>query len=109
VVVVCHDSGRAKALRNLGARRRLLKRREWTLSFAGDADLARILAALRELGIPLLGGPAGWPPAEVCAELRAKGLIEGDFLEALHKGRGEYLVRAYPSEPPKPTSREPGP
>ncbi len=53
----------------------------WTLHYADERQLARLLSTLRNLGLPLAGAPHGWPPAEVFADLCPRGLVAGNFLE----------------------------
>jgi hypothetical protein len=73
-------------------------RREHTgqleISFDDTTELARVLAALRDLGIAFLGSTHGWPPAEVFADLRDKGLVSGAFDEIVFAGPDAMRTRS---------------
>jgi hypothetical protein len=56
------------------------------LSVANSAELPTVLARLRDLGVAFMGAPQGWPPAEMFADLRDKGLISGTFDELVFSG-----------------------
>lgn len=92
VELICRDEARQTKLRALGARPGLIARFRWSIDFGNDADLARILMVLRDMGIPLLGGEAGWPPASVADYLRDKSLFSGSYVVAHHLGGGRYII-----------------
>lgn len=65
----------------------------WSVSYEGDEQLARRLVFLRNLGLPFSGAPHGWPPAEVFADLRERGLVSGSFLEITWARPGQHTSR----------------
>ena len=62
------------------------KQSQWTYHPPDNNHLASLLGALRDAGVPFEGGAGGWPPAEVFAHLRQRGLLQGRFLEAVFRG-----------------------
>lgn len=64
----------------------------WLLSFDTEVQLADLLSQLRDLGILFVGGPAGWPPAEIFRELREKGAIQGNFTEVIWYGPNRWHI-----------------
>ena len=78
----------------LGGRRTSIEGRPaWVLDFEGESQLASLLAVLNGEGVLLAGGPAGWPPAEILADLRDKGLFQGSFREVTWTGPGKWIIR----------------
>ncbi len=59
---------------------------QWAYAYGDEAELTRLFAALRDIGVPFQGGESGWPPAELFAVLREKGTLQGSFLEAVFGG-----------------------
>jgi hypothetical protein len=59
---------------------------DWAYNCSGDTALASLLGKLRDLGVPFQGGESRWPPASVFERLRAKGLLQGNFVETVFGG-----------------------
>lgn len=68
-----------RALRALGGRRSLVMPHSWTLRYADDRDLGRLLGKLRDLGLGFVRLPYDWAPAQVFELLRDRGLVEGRY------------------------------
>ena len=66
---------------------------ELVIRFSKRGDLPDILTRLRDRGVAFAGAPHGWPPAEVFAELRDKGLASGVFDEVVFLGEGKREQR----------------
>ena len=92
LTVVGADRDLSRALVSLGGRRSVLRPSRVTFRFSGDADLARVAVGLRDKGVAFAGG-MGWPPSEVVADLRAKGLLAGSIVEIVWLGPGKSLRR----------------
>lgn len=61
------------------------------LPYADKAELARVLAALQELGIPFVSaGPN--PPSDVFEFLRSEGLVAGRVRGIRWRGPGDVIV-----------------
>ena len=88
-VLVRSGRGMESVLRELGFRRRLLVRSLWQRAYSDAASLADLLAALRDAGVPMKGGIAGWPPSERFVQLCEQGLLSGPFDEVTWRGPGE--------------------
>ena len=56
---------------------------QWLYECGDDRQVASLFAALRDLDVPFQGAESGWPPAEVFALFRERGLLQGPFLEAV--------------------------
>lgn len=81
-------------LTRLGGKRTNIEGRPvWEIDYEGESQLASLLAVLISEGVILAGGPAGWPPAEILADLRDKGLFQGSFREVTWTGPGKWIVR----------------
>lgn len=66
----------------------------WVYRCGSDHEIASLFATLRDLGVPFQGAASGWPPAEIFALLREKGLLRGPFQEALFGGpKAGWTVR----------------
>jgi|SRR5688572_13126021 hypothetical protein len=65
----------------------------WTLQLAGEGELPTTLSALRDLGIAFAGGSHGWPPAEIFADYRDRGLVGDEFWEVVFSGPGQAKRR----------------
>ena len=81
------------ALSALGAARKWKSPDAWTLQLAGAGELPATLSALRDLGIAFAGGAHGWPPAEIFADYRDRGLVSGEFCEVVFSGPGQAMLR----------------
>lgn len=75
------DGSGADTVSKLGGKFPLFSRAKAELPYRTEAKLHQILQKLRDDGFAFVGGPAGWPPAEVFEDLREKGKVSGDFLE----------------------------
>lgn len=89
---VRHGSGLRRELSGLGLKRPLFGsvyalKPERPLSFA---EMARLAAALRDLGVKFSAG-RDWSPAEVARNLRERGLFQGAFEEIHWTGDGWQL------------------
>lgn len=91
VKVRCRDRKLRRTLRDLGGRRTLFTN-SWWISYSTEKELCIVLGKLRDVGIPFVGGPAGWPPAEVFCLLRDKGLLNGKFQEIVWRGPGQPVI-----------------
>lgn len=60
---------------------------------AHGSDLPRVLSSLRDAGISFAGGSSGWAPADVFAEYRDKGLVDGEFMELVFSGPNQAITR----------------
>ena len=65
----------------------------WTVSVADEQTLIKLLSDLQEAGVLFVGGPAGWPPAEVFDDLREQGVLHGAFQEVVWRGPDRWSVR----------------
>lgn len=54
---------------------------------------AALLQLLRDHGIAFGGATDGWPPAEVFADMRERGLVQGNFDEITFSGPGRSIIR----------------
>jgi len=84
------DVATIRALRDYGATPSSYA--DFELPYADDETLARHLGWLRDLGLPMEGGP-GWPPSEVFRLLRSRGLLAGTFMELTYRGPGDPMLR----------------
>ena len=92
VEVICFERHLTPQLKGLGGKRRLLQRHRWAIRHAGERSLADTLAALRDTGLALVGGPAGWPPGAIFEHLREKGLVRGGYREIVWSGPGQPII-----------------
>lgn len=92
LVVVCTDKGHRAKLKGLGAEHRFLGSK-WHLAYGPRSQLPGILSILRDEGFAFAGAPSGWPPAEVFADLRNKGLTSGTFNEIIWSGPDQPSIR----------------
>ena len=58
----------------------------WIISTETKHDLVAALSSLRDLNVPLLETPAGWPPSAVFEQLREDGEICGCFVSVTFVG-----------------------
>jgi hypothetical protein len=68
-----------------------LSKEELTIDVPDPSDMPRVLTSLRDFGIAFAGGQHGWPPAEIFADMRDKGLVAGDFWEITFRGPGRAV------------------
>jgi hypothetical protein len=90
IVVIAPEDSFADALSGFAARR---ANDALVVSFHDRSQLPELLTRLRDAGAAFAGAPHGWPPAEVFADLRDKGLVSGAFDEVVFVGRGPPQVR----------------
>lgn len=64
----------------------------YSLRVDTDADKAKILAALKDMGIPFGYAPAGWPPSAVFEHLRERGLVSGPYKQIFWVGTGSSRI-----------------
>jgi len=84
----------AHELEALGGReKRLDHQTVWVLDAADNSSLGTLLGTLRDLGVSFVGGPAGWPPAEIFDDLREKGFVKGEFQEIIWGGVDQLAIR----------------
>jgi hypothetical protein len=76
------------SVQEMGAARARMLGHTWRIAYTDNNDLAAKLSKLRDLGLPFLGGPSGWPPAAVVAEFRDQGLMTGSYREIIWRGNG---------------------
>ena len=82
----------ARALRALGGRRHLIRRRMWTFAGRDEHALGALLHALRDMGVAFAWAPSGWPPAAVFAHLRDRGLVEGRIRAVTWRSPGDFEI-----------------
>jgi hypothetical protein len=75
-----------------GATTQVDGRPAWEIKAADDAALAALLQQLRDLGVLFVNEPAGWPPAAIFADLRARGLVQGQYQEITWRGPGQWSI-----------------
>lgn len=80
VVVVAPEESFDAVLSGFAARR---TDGELVVSVHERSQLPELLTRLRDAGAAFAGAPHGWPPAEVFADLRDKGLVSGAFDEVV--------------------------
>lgn len=61
-------------------------------SYSGDEQLAELLGMLRDEGLPFFEVAYGWPPGAVFAELRERGLIDGQYDSVSWRAPGESWI-----------------
>jgi hypothetical protein len=66
--------------------------RRQRIVYNNDEQLAATLAGLRDEGLPFVDVGHGWPPAEVFAFLRERGLITGRYDAITWNGPGDCRV-----------------
>lgn len=92
IVVRCGDAAVATALVALGFTRHADGAWERPVGADDDAERARLLVALRDLGLPMARGRE-WSPAEVLERLRDAGWLSGIFREIAWQGPGRWVCR----------------
>ena len=65
---------------------------DFRLPATGGAQVI-LLQALRDHGVAFAGGAHSWPPAEVFADLRDRGLVYGEFEEVVFLGADQPMIR----------------
>lgn len=91
VLVRVTDADARVVVRRIGARRSLFPPRTWVIRYRGEVELASILAALRDAGLPF-GFGRQWPPCDVFEDLRERGLVSGKYKKVFWHGPGQYEV-----------------
>jgi len=82
-----------RQLRLLGGRRNWIVWSYWTFTAKDEVALAKLLEALRDLGVVFLGaGPPGWTPGEVFEDLRKRQLVHGTFRSITWRGPGAWEI-----------------
>jgi hypothetical protein len=89
IEIVSPDHGLDAALLALEAVPESKPPETWSLQVADESELPAALAALRDLDVAFAGGTHGWPPAEIFADYRARGLLSGDFWDVVFSGPGQ--------------------
>ncbi|MCB0352743.1 MAG: hypothetical protein KDD64_04435 [Bdellovibrionales bacterium] len=79
-------------LLELGARRGWILRNHFILHYEGDAQLAPLLDALRQMGVAFLSVPHGWPPSAIFDLLREKGLLVGECTRVTFTENGPQVI-----------------
>jgi hypothetical protein len=69
-------------------------RDSFAIPYGSTTDLVQILTRLRDAGVAFMGSTHGWPPAEIFADLRDKGLISGTFDEVVFTRPGAPQKRS---------------
>jgi hypothetical protein len=64
----------------------------WEVAYLNKPELAKKLEELNKLGFLFAGGPHGWPPAEIAADLREKKMLTGSFKEVRWRGPDDCFV-----------------
>ena len=64
----------------------------WKIFFSDKQELAQKLNELIKMGFLFAGGPHGWPPEEVVANLSEKKLLKGSFKEVRWRGPGDWFI-----------------
>jgi len=91
VLVRVTDADARVVVRRIGARRSLFPPRTWVIRYRGEVELASILAALRDAGLPF-GSGRQWPPCDVFEGLRERCLVSGQYKKVFWHGPGQYEV-----------------
>ena len=63
------------------------------ITVVSEQALNMLLSALQKENVLFVGGPAGWPPAEIFDSLREQGLLQGAFREVVWYGVGRWSIR----------------
>jgi len=66
---------------------------EFVLPVSDRALIPGILSELRDAGLAFAGAPSGWPPSEVFADLRDRGLVSGPFNELVFLSADQVELR----------------
>jgi len=99
VIVKCKERNNKRHIKRLGGHRSLLSLLEgsllttWHIRYKSEKDMANIFSALRDIGMPFLGGAHGWPPAAIFEHMRDKQLLKGTFKEIVWRGPEEIDIR----------------
>jgi hypothetical protein len=65
----------------------------WTVRLPDDQALAALLAELRDREVLFAGAAAGWSPADIFDDLRARRLLSGPYQEVVWRGAGVWSTR----------------
>jgi hypothetical protein len=83
----------ADALEKIGAHLgKIAGETVWIINYADDTELAGKLFELNNIGAVFVGGPHGWPPAEIYIDLREKDFLKGKFKEVTWRGPGDWFI-----------------
>ena len=78
-------------LKKIGAKRSVFNPKIMKIKYKSEKELADILSKIRDIGIPFIGGPAGWPPSSIFEHLREKGMIDGNYINITWKNPNETI------------------
>jgi hypothetical protein len=70
-----------------------LGREAYKISVASETRLSELLEMLRDHDFAFVGAGSGWPPAEIVADLRDRGVFSGSFNEIVFMGPGRSKIR----------------
>jgi hypothetical protein len=90
VEVVCYDERRQSKLTAMGGEKRLKRGHKWIFRYGSEAELAGLLARMRDIGLGFIGGDKTRHPCAVCECLREKGLFQGKFTELVRHTEGKF-------------------
>lgn len=76
-----------------GTQRQIEGRTVWQITAADDREMGLLLGQLRDAGASFGGAPAGWPPADVFADLRDQGLVQGSFQQVVWYGPDRWATQ----------------
>src|SRR5450631_3049656 len=93
VQLVALTHGTIKVVQDLGGVSSSTSGDTWRIAYDTENQLATLLQALRDAGVPFSGGSAGWPPAAVAEMLRDKGKFHGVFREATWLGPNQQVIQ----------------
>lgn len=91
-VLLFVSHGDRGALRALGGRQEFVWAGRWIFPVSGERAFAKLLSALRDLGLPFVGAGPGWHPGAVFEELRERGLVLGPYKKIYWTGPGAWHV-----------------
>ena len=83
------DAERARTLGGVQPRRWFSKRWEWEFRAANDEELARLLSALRDMGVAFLAAGPGWPAGDIFENMREHGRVSGPYRGIWWYGPGQ--------------------
>ncbi len=67
----------------------------WIIEFDSEQQLAEVLLSLNAEGVIFAGGPAGWPPSQIIADLRDQGLFKGKYKEVVWIKKNEWRFQIH--------------
>ena len=92
VLVECSAQTHHPALRAMGASASSERPSQWKIPYASPNALAATLGVLRDIGLPFLAQPGGWPPAAVFSLLKEQGLLSGSVQTISWQSPTEFHV-----------------